>query len=167
MISEQVWDAPDIADKELYFGRPSGSAMPLVWAHAAYVKLSRSLRDGRMFDTPPQTVQRYQVKKTGSPNTIWRFNHKCRTVMRGKMLRLEVLAARQCTGATTDGVQYMIPRRRARVSGSIMLTWRRYIFLSTGHWNLHSFGCSRKMGKQEFYRYRIVSMIRRSNKRRD
>ncbi len=71
MLSEQVWDAPDIPDKELFLGKPSGSAMPLVWAHAEYVKLRRSLRDGRLFDTPPQTVQRYQVEKTGSPNAIW------------------------------------------------------------------------------------------------
>ncbi len=47
------------AERELYFGRPSGSAMPLVWAHAEYIKLRRSLRDGRVFDMPPQTVDRY------------------------------------------------------------------------------------------------------------
>lgn len=41
MISEQVWDAPDIPERELFFGRPSGSAMPLVWAHSEYVKLRR------------------------------------------------------------------------------------------------------------------------------
>ncbi len=92
MLSEQVWDVPDIPNKELFFGKPSGSAMPLVWAHAEYVKLRRSLHDGRIFDTPPQTVQRYQVKKTGSPYSIWRFNHKSRTIMPGKTLRLEVLA---------------------------------------------------------------------------
>jgi glucoamylase len=66
--------------------------MPLVWAHSEYVKLRRSSHDGRVFDTPPQTVQRYQLKKTGSSNAIWRFNHKCRTITRGKTLRLEVLA---------------------------------------------------------------------------
>mgnify|MGYP000312505887 CR=1 FL=1 len=33
-------------------------AMPLVWAHAEYVKLLRSLRDGQVFDMPPQGVQR-------------------------------------------------------------------------------------------------------------
>jgi glucoamylase len=92
MMPEQVWDVPDIPDKELFFGRPSGSAMPLVWAHSEYVKLKRSLRDGRVFDTPPQTVQRYQVKKTSSLYAMWRFNNKCRTIMRGKTLRLEVLA---------------------------------------------------------------------------
>ena len=39
LISEQVWDSPDIPEHELHFGRPSGSAMPLVWAHAEYIKL--------------------------------------------------------------------------------------------------------------------------------
>jgi glucoamylase len=66
--------------------------MPLVWAHAEYVKLRRSLREGRVFDTPPQTIQRYQVKKAGSPYAIWRYNNKCRTIAPGKTLRLEVLA---------------------------------------------------------------------------
>jgi glucoamylase len=66
--------------------------MPLVWAHSEYVKLKRSLHDGRVFDMPPQTVQRYQVKKSESPNAIWRFNHKCRTMPVGKTLRVEVLA---------------------------------------------------------------------------
>jgi glucoamylase len=67
LISEQVWDSPDIAERELHCGRPSGSAMPLVWAHAEYLKLRRSLRDGRLFDQPPQTVQRYLKEKTVSP----------------------------------------------------------------------------------------------------
>ena len=93
MLSEQVWDSPDIPEKELFFGKPSGSAMPLVWAHAEYVKLRRSLREGRVFDTPPQTIQRYQVEKTGSPYAIWRFNHKCRTIVPGKTLRLETLTS--------------------------------------------------------------------------
>ncbi len=92
MLPEQIWSAPDIPEKELFFGRPSGSAMPLVWAHSEYVKLRRSLRDGRVFDTPPQTVQRYQVEKVGSSYAIWRFNHKCRIISPGKTLRLELLA---------------------------------------------------------------------------
>jgi tetratricopeptide (TPR) repeat protein len=32
LIAEQVWDAADIPERELFFGKPSGSAMPLVWA---------------------------------------------------------------------------------------------------------------------------------------
>jgi glucoamylase len=92
LISEQVWDSPDIPEHELHFGRPSGSAMPLVWAHAEYLKLRRSLRDGRVFDLPPQTVQRYLTEKTVSPRMVWRFNHKIRSMPAGKNLRIETLA---------------------------------------------------------------------------
>ena len=92
MIPEQVWDAPDIPEKELFFGRPTGSAMPLVWAHAEYIKLLRSLRDGHVFDMPPQTVARYIVGGMGSSLATWRFNHKLRTMREGVTLRIEALA---------------------------------------------------------------------------
>ncbi len=91
LIPEQVWDSPDIPERELYFGRPSGSGMPLVWAHAEYLKLRRSLRDERVFDLPPQTVQRYVIEKTPSPRMVWRFNHKIRSIHVGKALRIETL----------------------------------------------------------------------------
>ena len=67
--------------------------MPLVWAHAEYIKLRRSLRDGRVFDLPPQPVQRYLVEKIGSPYIVWRFNNKCDTMPAGKTLRIETLAS--------------------------------------------------------------------------
>jgi glucoamylase len=92
MIPEQVWDAPDIPEKELSFGRPSGSAMPLAWAHAEYVKLLRSLRDGRVFDMPPQTVRRYRQTNSRAEFAPWRFNLKCRSVAAGKALRIETLS---------------------------------------------------------------------------
>ncbi len=92
LLPEQVWDSPDIPERHLAFGRPSGSAMPLVWAHAEYVKLRRSLRDGRVFDMPPQPVQRYLVEKTGSSHMFWRLNQKCRALPVAKTLRLEVEA---------------------------------------------------------------------------
>ncbi len=92
LLPEQVWDTSDIPEKELFFGKPSGSAMPLVWAHAEYVKLLRSLSDGRIFDMPPQTAQRYIKNKTESNRVSWRFNNKCQTIPAGKILRLELLA---------------------------------------------------------------------------
>lgn len=90
MISEQIWDSPDIPERELFFGRPSGSAMPLVWAHAEYIKLIRSLRDGKVFDTPG-AVARHLKTRTETHLAIWRFNHKSRTMPVGKVLRIEVL----------------------------------------------------------------------------
>jgi glucoamylase len=92
LLPEQVWDQPDIPALELFRGKPSGSACPLVWAHSEYIKLRRSLRDGRIFDQPPQTVQRYQVEKPVRQIFGWRFNNKCRTVPRFKTLRLVLLS---------------------------------------------------------------------------
>jgi glucoamylase len=91
LLSEQVWDADDIPALELFRGKPTGSACPLVWAHSEYVKLRRSLRDGKIFDQPPQTVQRYLVEKTTPQVFGWRFNNKCRTVPRNKKLRIILL----------------------------------------------------------------------------
>ena len=92
LLPEQVWDSADIPDRELFIGHASGSAMPLVWAHAEYVKLCRSLRNGEIFDRPPQPVQRYLVNKVTSRYITWRFNNKVRTMPASRILRIETLA---------------------------------------------------------------------------
>ncbi|HVX09829.1 MAG TPA: glucan 1,4-alpha-glucosidase [Pirellulales bacterium] len=92
LFPEQVWDGDDLPDRELFRGEPAGSAMPLVWAHAEHIKLLRSLRDGKVFDMPPQTVERYLVQKKESPHCAWRFNHRCHQMAAGKILRIEVLS---------------------------------------------------------------------------
>ena len=66
--------------------------MPLVWAHAEYLKLCRSIFDGEVFDRPPQTVERYLVRQTTSDRIIWRFNNKVRTIPANRTLRVETLA---------------------------------------------------------------------------
>ncbi len=88
-IPEQVWDKADLPAKGLYNGRPSGSAMPLLWAHAEYIKLLRSLRDGAIFDMPPQPIERYQKRKTKSVYAFWRPDHKLYSLPAGKILRIE------------------------------------------------------------------------------
>jgi glucoamylase len=93
LLPEQIWDAPDIPERELFRGSASGSAQPLVWAHAEYLKLRRSIREGRVFDQPPQTVARYVSRGTRTtPYAIWRFNQKIRTMAAGRILRVEALA---------------------------------------------------------------------------
>lgn len=92
LLPEQVWDADDIPARELFRGRPSGSAMPLVWAHAEHVKLLRSLREGRIFDMPPQPRQRYQIERVQSRLGHWCLNNKGRGLKRGKALRLSLPA---------------------------------------------------------------------------
>lgn len=90
MLPEQVWDKADIAERELFHGHPSGSAMPLVWAHSEHIKLLRSLREGAVFDMPPQTVQRYQKDKVRARLRIWRFQEKIHSLARGRALRIEL-----------------------------------------------------------------------------
>ncbi len=102
LLPEQVWDASDIEELELFNGRPAGSAMPLLWAHAEYIKLLRSLRDGKVFDTPPQPVKRYQNDQVSSDLLPWRFNHKCRRIPAGRRLRVELLRP-AIVRWTTDG----------------------------------------------------------------
>jgi len=91
-LPEQVWDAADIPALELFRGKPSGSACPLVWAHSEYIKLLRSIRDGKVFDQPPQTVQRYLVDKPTRRIFGWRMNNKTHTVPRSKTLRIVLVS---------------------------------------------------------------------------
>jgi len=59
MMPEQVWDDVNLRDTNLSLGKPTGSAMPLVWAHAEYLKLLRSALDGKVFDRVDAVYDRY------------------------------------------------------------------------------------------------------------
>ncbi len=59
MLPEQVWDEPSRPGAHLLLGQPAGSAVPLVWAHAEYLKLLRSATDGKVFDRIEPVFQRY------------------------------------------------------------------------------------------------------------
>jgi glucoamylase len=59
MLPEQVWDEPDMPETSLRLGMPAGSAVPLVWAHAEYLKLLRSALDGKVFDRVDAVFERY------------------------------------------------------------------------------------------------------------
>ncbi len=59
MMPEQVWDEQDSVDYSLRLGQPTGSAVPLVWAHAEYLKLLRSALDGKVFDRVDAVYERY------------------------------------------------------------------------------------------------------------
>ncbi|GAA3770261.1 glycoside hydrolase family 15 protein [Terriglobus aquaticus] len=63
MLPEQVWDYKDMPAKGLFFGRSAGSAQPLVWAHAEYIKLLRSGVDGKVFDRISVVEERYGVRR--------------------------------------------------------------------------------------------------------
>ena len=59
LLPEQVWDEADWPERSLRKGRAAGSAVPLVWAHAEYLKLLRSAVDGKVFDRIEPVYERY------------------------------------------------------------------------------------------------------------
>ena len=63
MLPEQVWDYVDLPSEGMYLGQSAGSAQPLVWAHAEYIKLLRSIHDKRIFDSISIVEERYAVPK--------------------------------------------------------------------------------------------------------
>jgi glucoamylase len=96
LLPEQVWDEADRPDVHMYLGKPTGSAMPLMWAHAEYIKLLRSNHDGRVFDFIPEVANRYLGERQECKSIeIWKFNRQISQVKKGQTLRIHALAAFQ------------------------------------------------------------------------
>ncbi len=151
LIPEQVWDKKDIPERELFTGKASGSACPLVWAHSEYIKLRRSLADGRIFDQPPQTVERYLVKKVSATYFNWRYNNKPRTMPCGKKLRILTMDPALvhwsfdnwqtfCDGNSEDsgwGLQHLdLPTETLVVGRQIVFT---FLWKNSGQWEGRDF----------------------------
>jgi glucoamylase len=88
MITEQLWDEPDITEKELKLGQPTGAAMPLCWSHAEYISLVRSAHDGVCFDRVEPAYQRYVAKPIKSFYEMWSVRYAIRHMRFGQTLRL-------------------------------------------------------------------------------
>jgi glucoamylase len=133
LLPEQVWDAPDVPAAHQFFGRPTESAVPLAWAHAEYLKLSRSVEDRQVFDQVPEVVERYLHRRPApSPIELWTFGRPVRSVRAGWPLRVLAEApfvlrwteddwttvretASQRTGAGFDYVDIRLDAKPARV----------------------------------------------------
>jgi glucoamylase len=60
LLPEQVWDAAAIPELGLAPGRPSGSAMPLLWTHAEFLKLLIAREQRRPIELLSAVEQRYR-----------------------------------------------------------------------------------------------------------
>ncbi|MBI1903708.1 MAG: glucan 1,4-alpha-glucosidase [Planctomycetia bacterium] len=89
LLPEQIWDEADRPDVRIFFGRPTGSAMPLMWAHAEYIKLLRSVADGQVFDRIPAVAERYQDRRDCLPLEVWKPNRRVRSIRPGMTLRIQ------------------------------------------------------------------------------
>ena len=77
LIPEQDWENPNLAASPFgtppetasigfVNGEPAGSANPLNWSAASFVRLAGDLRDGRLLDRPQSTYQRYVARSQGA-----------------------------------------------------------------------------------------------------
>jgi glucan 1,4-alpha-glucosidase len=66
MIPEQVWDQPDPTTYGYQTGKATGSASPLAWAMAQYVRLARAIDAHHPVETPDFVAKRYA---TGAPRS--------------------------------------------------------------------------------------------------
>jgi len=77
LIPEQDWELPDLAASpfgtdpttaSIGFrnGKAAGSASPLTWSAASYVRLSRDIAAGRLLDRPASTFKRYVAHTQGT-----------------------------------------------------------------------------------------------------
>lgn len=88
MLPEQVWWSDPSADGTFTLGTPTGSAMPLCWAHAEYIALVRSRADGVPFDRVEPAYERYVVRKNACTCEMWTRAHQLRRIAPGRTLRI-------------------------------------------------------------------------------
>lgn len=88
MLPEQVWFDPPLAGTRFEPGLPTGSAMPLCWAHAEYLSLVRSRADGLPFDHIAPAYERYVRRRSTSDLEMWTSTHRRTRMSAGKTLRV-------------------------------------------------------------------------------
>jgi glucoamylase len=59
MIPEQVWDRNESPGPEFRFGEGTGSATPLAWSMAQFIRLAINIKQGHNVETPPVAATRY------------------------------------------------------------------------------------------------------------
>jgi glucoamylase len=101
MLTEQIWDGPDLPHARMKPGCPTGAAMPLCWSHAEYISLVRSRHDGVCFHRVEPAYQRYVVNPVVNRYEMWTLRHPMRRMPHGRILRI-ILAEQATITWTTD-----------------------------------------------------------------
>ncbi len=91
LIPEQVWDSDPIPERFLYPGKPTGSAMPVGWAHAEFLKLLLARDSGTPVEQLGSTVERYSGERPQAATWFWRAEAPIARLRRGRALVVERL----------------------------------------------------------------------------
>jgi len=68
MIAEQVWDRQHSTDYDWAFGEGTGSATPLAWSMAQYVRLAHGVSAGEPVETPAPVRERFREQRLHEPD---------------------------------------------------------------------------------------------------
>jgi glucoamylase len=90
MLPEQVWDGADIPARGLQFGRATGSASPLGWAHAEYLELLVTIALAGFPDIVLPARRRYTEGASHEPAFVWTHRHQITRLAPGRRLRVQL-----------------------------------------------------------------------------
>lgn len=82
MIPEQIWDKKEVPEADsqfspnLQFGEGTGSATPLAWSMAQFIRLAVNLQEGKNLDTPDVVYERYVLSKL-EKDEVRGLHHDC------------------------------------------------------------------------------------------
>ncbi|MEO8463791.1 MAG: glycoside hydrolase family 15 protein [Gammaproteobacteria bacterium] len=146
MLPEQVWDAEPIPSRGLYPGKPTGSAMPLAWTHAEFIKLALSRQAGKSVDCPQAVFERYRGGVPLPRTTVWSERAPVVAFDTGSDLRVNVQAESVVSWRTESGEwqeiatqpglpgvhSVVLPTRSLASASRVELTWRLHTAAETG-----------------------------------
>lgn len=147
---------PALPNTPFVTGGPTGSAMPLAWAHAEYIKLVRSISDGKVFDKLQVVAERYQPPPGQPPYLpskieVWNFARPIPSILLSEILRIPLGAAFRLrwtnddwatwvdtdATATSVGIYFVdLPAQTASVGSSFEFT---FFWTVSQHWEGRNF----------------------------
>ena len=93
MLPEQVWESDQQDGDWRRSGRPTGSAMPLAWAHAEFIKLLLARQFGRACDCPGSVFSRYRGEVRVPKASVWSEKAPVKSFFTGTDLRINLSEA--------------------------------------------------------------------------
>ncbi|AWN22167.1 glucan 1,4-alpha-glucosidase [Deinococcus irradiatisoli] len=89
LFPEQIWDKAALPDHGFFPGKPAGSAMPLMWAHAEFIKLLWAREHGAPFECLQAVHERYAAGGPKPTTRFWRTNSPVNRLPKGMDLLIE------------------------------------------------------------------------------
>jgi len=90
LLPEQVWDAEEVPAAHLAMGEPTGSACPLGWAHAEYLRLLHAIATATFPDLIAPVRERYTEGRPQEPAYVWHHNHQIARFPAGRRVRVQL-----------------------------------------------------------------------------